>query len=183
MFLHRGFFFALTGQKSRKAIINSLPDRAKKPKAIINSLPIGEFNYEIYRKLYFKYVYMSTKAIKPTESELEILQVLWVKNQASVREVHEELLKWKEAGYTTTLKLMQIMHEKGLVRRDDSAKTHIYQAAVSKERTQKHLLGKMINTLFGGSSTELVIQALGNHKASPAELEEIQQLLNDLKQQ
>jgi BlaI family penicillinase repressor len=126
---------------------------------------------------------MSTKAIKPTESELEILQVLWVKNQASVREVHEELLKWKEAGYTTTLKLMQIMHEKGLVRRDDSAKTHIYQAAVSKERTQKHLLGKMINTLFGGSSTELVIQALGNHKASPAELEEIQQLLNDLKQQ
>jgi BlaI family transcriptional regulator, penicillinase repressor len=159
------------------------PYRAKKPKAIINSLAVRKANYEIYRKLYFKYVHMSTKAIKPTESELEILQVLWVKNQASVREVHEELLKSKEAGYTTTLKLMQIMHEKGLVRRDDSAKTHIYQASVSKERTQKHLLGKMINTLFGGSSTELVIQALGNHKASPAELEEIQQLLNDLKQQ
>jgi predicted transcriptional regulator len=106
-----------------------------------------------------------------------------VKHQATVREVHEELLKSKEAGYTTTLKMMQIMHEKGLVKRDDSAKTHIYQAIVSKERTQKHLLGKMINTLFGGSSTELVIQALGNHKASPAELEEIQQLLNDLKQQ
>lgn len=126
---------------------------------------------------------MSTKTIKPTESELEILQVLWEKDKASVREVHEELLKSKEAGYTTTLKLMQIMFEKGLVSRDDSFKTHIYKASVSKEKTQQHLLGKMINTLFGGSSTELVLQALGNHKASAAELEEIQRLLNNLKKQ
>jgi BlaI family penicillinase repressor len=124
---------------------------------------------------------MSTKTIKPTESELEILQVLWEKDQASVREVHEELLRSKDVGYTTTLKLMQIMFEKGLVKRDDSFKTHIYQASVSKEKTQKHLVGKMINTLFGGSPTELVLQALGNHKASPAELEEIQRLLNNLK--
>lgn len=124
---------------------------------------------------------MSTKTIKPTESELEILQVLWEKDQASVREVHEELLQSKDVGYTTTLKLMQIMYEKGLVKRDDSFKTHIYQASVSKEKTQKHLVGKMINTLFGGSPTELVLQALGNHKASPAELEEIQRLLNNLK--
>ena len=126
---------------------------------------------------------MPTKTIKPTESELEILQVLWDKDQASVREVHEFLLKTKDAGYTTTLKLMQIMYEKGLVKRDDSSKTHIYQASVSKEKTQKHLLGKMINTLFGGSPGELVLQALGNHKASPAELEEIQRLLNNLKDQ
>lgn len=127
---------------------------------------------------------MSTKTpIKPTESELEILQVLWERDKASVREVHEELLKTKEAGYTTTLKLMQIMYEKGLVNRDDSFKTHIYRPSVSKEKTQQHLLGKMINSLFGGSSTELVLQALGNHKASPAELEEIQQLLNNLKKQ
>jgi BlaI family transcriptional regulator, penicillinase repressor len=125
--------------------------------------------------------YMSTKTIKPTESELEILQVLWEKDKASVREVHEELLTTKDVGYTTTLKLMQIMHEKGLVKRDDSFKTHIYQASVSKEKTQKHLLGKMINNLFGGSPAELVLQALGNHKASAAELEEIQQLLNNLK--
>lgn len=123
------------------------------------------------------------KNIKPTESELEILQVLWDKGQASVRDVHEELLKTKEAGYTTTLKLMQIMHEKGLVKRDDSIKTHIYQAAVSKEKTQKHLLGKMIDTLFGGSPTQLVMQALGNHKASDIELEEIQKLLDNLKKQ
>jgi predicted transcriptional regulator len=124
---------------------------------------------------------MSTKTIKPTESELEILQVLWEKDKASVREVHEELQVSKDVGYTTTLKLMQIMHEKGLVKRDDSFKTHIYQASVSKEKTQKHLLGKMINNLFGGSPAELVLQALGNHKASPAELEEIQLLLNNLK--
>src|ERR1700733_4440264 len=123
------------------------------------------------------------KYIKPTESELEILRVIWDKGSVSVREVHEELAKGKDVGYTTTLKLMQIMNEKGLVRRDDTFKTHIYQAAVSKEKTQKHLLGKMINTLFGGSPTELVLQALGNHKASPQELDEIQQLLNNLKEQ
>ena len=125
----------------------------------------------------------STKYIKPTESELEILQVLWERGTASVRDVHEELVKIKDVGYTTTLKLMQIMHEKGLVKRDDTFKTHIYQSSASKEKTQKHLLGKMIDTLFGGSSTELVIQALGNHKASPSELDEIQQLLDNLKKQ
>jgi BlaI family transcriptional regulator, penicillinase repressor len=125
----------------------------------------------------------TTKNIKPTESELEILQVLWDKGTASVREVHEELLKIKDAGYTTTLKLMQIMHEKGLVKRDDSIKTHIYQASVSKEKTQKHLLGKMIDTLFSGSPTQLVMQALGNHKASAQELEEIQKMLDNLKKQ
>ena len=123
----------------------------------------------------------TTKTIKPTESELEILQILWRKGNASVREVHEELLATKEAGYTTTLKLMQIMHEKGLVKRDDSIKTHIYQPAVSKEKTQKHLLNRMIDQVFGGSPGELVMQALGNHKASAEELEEIQKILDNLK--
>lgn len=125
----------------------------------------------------------ATKYIKPTESELEILKILWDRQTASVREVHEELSKTKEAGYTTTLKLMQIMYEKGLVGRDDSVKTHIYHPEVSREKTQKHLIGKMISTLFGGSSTELVLHALGNHKATPEELEEIQQMLNNLKKQ
>ena len=123
----------------------------------------------------------ATRYIKPTESELEILSVIWEKETASVREVHEELAKTKDVGYTTTLKLMQIMNEKGLVKRDNSLKTHIYRAAVSKKKAQKHLLGKMINTLFGGSPTELVLHALGNHKASPKELEEIQHLLDNLK--
>ena len=121
------------------------------------------------------------KNIKPTESELEILQVLWANNTATVRTVHEELSKTKDAGYTTTLKLMQIMHEKGLVTRDDSSKTHIYQPAVSREKTQKQFLNKMIDTLFAGSSANLVLQALGGHDASQAELEKIQALINELK--
>ncbi len=122
-----------------------------------------------------------SKHIKPTESELEILQVLWIKKTATVRQVHEELLKFKDAGYTTTLKLMQIMNEKGLVVRDDSFRTHIYQPAVSRENTQLHLLGKMITSLFSGSATDLVIQALGHHKTSPGELDEIQKILTEMK--
>jgi predicted transcriptional regulator len=125
----------------------------------------------------------TVKYIKPTESELEILQVLWNRGTASVRDVHEELAKSKDVGYTTTLKLMQIMFEKGLVKRDATFKTHIYEAQVSRDKTQKHLLNKMIDTLFGGSPTQLVLQALGNHKASDEELESIQQLLNNLKKQ
>ena len=127
----------------------------------------------------------STKYIKPTESELEILQIIWTKGFATVREVHEELGKTKDVGYTTTLKLMQIMHEKGLVKRDDSMRTHIYQAAVNKEKTQKHMLTKMIDSLFGGSPTQLVIQALGNDKQNMSEVElaQIQELLNSLKKQ
>ena len=123
----------------------------------------------------------TAKNIKPTESELEILRVLWDKEKATVREVHEVLSATKDAGYTTTLKLLQIMFEKGLVKRDDSSKTHIYQANVSKEITQQQFMGKMIHSLFSGSSTQLVMQALGNHTHSKEELEEIQQLLNNLK--
>src|SRR6476469_11080759 len=128
---------------------------------------------------------MSSKYVKPTESELEILQVLWLKGLATVREVHEELIKNKDIGYTTTLKLMQIMHDKGLVKRDESMRTHVYQAAVNKEKTQKHLLSKMIDTLFGGSSTQLVLQALGSgdQKVSAEELEKIQSLIDNLKKQ
>ncbi len=118
--------------------------------------------------------------IKPTESELEILQILWQKKHASVREIHTELANIKEAGYTTTLKLMQIMHEKGLVDRDGSARTHIYTPALKQEVAQKHILNKMINTLFSGSSTELVLQVLGNHKTNKAELEQIEAFLQKM---
>jgi len=123
----------------------------------------------------------STKFLKPTERELEILEGFWRKNCATVREVHEELSKTKDVGYTTTLKLMQIMNEKGLVKRDQSTRTHVYQSAVNRENTQKHLLNKMIDSLFGGSSTQLVLQALGENKATPEELEKIQNLLNNIK--
>jgi BlaI family transcriptional regulator, penicillinase repressor len=144
------------------------------------------WSYEKNRIFDNKFITMSAiKTIKPTESELEILQILWTKGVATVREVHEELAQIKDVGYTTTLKLMQIMNEKGIVKRDDSMRTHIYQAAVNKEKTQKHLLSKMIDSLFGGSPTQLVIQALGddNHKASQEELEKIQSLLDSLKKQ
>jgi BlaI family transcriptional regulator, penicillinase repressor len=133
--------------------------------------------YEISRNMTI------TKTNKPTESELEILQVLWGREQATVREVHETLAQTKDAGYTTTLKLMQIMYEKGLVTRDDSHKTHIYQPAVSRSSTQTQFLNKMINTLFEGSPTNLVMQALGNHTATADELEQIQQLIDQLKKQ
>ena len=122
-----------------------------------------------------------TKHQKPTESELEILQVLWNENAATVRTVHEELAKTKDSGYTTTLKLMQIMFEKGLVIRDDSSRTHIYQANISKEKTQKQLLDKMVNSLFSGSHSQLVMQALGSHTPTRKELDEIQQLLDQYK--
>ena len=121
------------------------------------------------------------KQIKPTEGELEILQVLWEKEKATVREVHETILQSKEAGYTTTLKLMQIMFEKGLVTRDDSAKTHIYKPNISKEKTQSQFVKKMISNLFGGSSTQLVMQALGSKSPNKEELDEIQKLLDNLK--
>ena len=115
--------------------------------------------------------------IKPTESELEILQVLWKNGQCSVRDVHEELAKNKDAGYTTTLKLMQIMHEKGLVERDTTAKTHLYKALATAEQAQKTALDKIISTVFKGSTAELVIQALGNHRASKDEIEAIKNFL------
>ncbi len=118
--------------------------------------------------------------LKPTESELEILQILWEKGEASVRDVHEVLLKNKEAGYTTTLKIMQIMHEKGLVDRDSSARVHIYKANVSRESTQQLLLDKMIDHVFNGSAARLVMQALGNNKASAEEIAEIKKYLDNL---
>ncbi len=127
---------------------------------------------------------MSTpKNTKPTESELQILKVLWDKGEATVRDVHEILCEEKDAGYTTTLKLLQIMFEKGIVKRDDSNKTHIYRANITRENTQQQIVGKMINSLFGGSSTQLVMQALGNQVPNKKELDEIQKLLDNLKKQ
>ncbi len=121
------------------------------------------------------------KNLKPTEGELEILQVLWSEGAATVRKVHEELNTYKESGYTTTLKLMQIMLEKGLVTRDASNKTHVYSANITRQGTQELMVNKMVNTLFGGSATQLVMQALGSQTPGKQELEEIQKLLNELK--
>lgn len=117
---------------------------------------------------------------KPTESEFEILQILWDKGNCTVREVHEVLEKNKESGYTTTLKLMQIMHEKGLVARDTSSKTHIYRSMVSQQKTQQQLVNKMIDHVFNGSAARLVMQALGNHTASEDEINSIKKYLDEL---
>ena len=122
---------------------------------------------------------MSNNSIKPTEGEMEILQVLWAKGNCTVREVHEALDK-KESGYTTTLKLMQIMHEKGLVDRDTSSKTHIYSALINQETTQQHLVKKMIDNVFNGSAARLVMQALGNKSASKEEIDLIKAYLDKL---
>ena len=119
--------------------------------------------------------------IKPTESELEILSILWDLEKATVRMVHEKLSEHKESGYTTTFKLMQIMHEKKLVTRDDSNKSHIYEPAVSKENTRNQFLHRMIDNLFSGSSTELVLQALGHQNTSQEELLKIEALIKKLK--
>ena len=117
---------------------------------------------------------------KPTDSELEILNILWEKGPCTVREIHEVLEKSKDAGYTTTLKLMQIMLDKKLLSRDASSKTHIYKAAISQEHTQGQLVKRMIDTVFNGSAMDMVMQALGNHKANAEELEQIKQYLDEM---
>lgn len=117
--------------------------------------------------------------MKPTESEMEILQVLWTKGQSSVRAVFESLDK-KEVGYTTILKLMQIMLDKNMVIRDTSSKSHLYSANISKEETQNQFLDRMIETVYNGNTSRLIMQALGNHKASKEEIELIKQYLDNL---
>lgn len=117
---------------------------------------------------------------KPTESELEILQVLWQYGPVSVRFVNDKLNEEREVGYTTTLKLMQIMADKGLAVRNTESRTHIYEAAVSEADTQMRLLQKFVDTTFRGSAMKLVMQALGNHNASPEELDEIRALIEKM---
>ena len=118
--------------------------------------------------------------MKPTESELEILQVLWERGPSTVRQVNEQLSQAKEVGYTTTLKLMQIMHEKVLLSRTEEGRYHVYQALVSEEETQRHLLDRFVDTAFRGSAMKLVMQALGNQKATANELDELRRLLDDM---
>ncbi|MGH2643051.1 MAG: BlaI/MecI/CopY family transcriptional regulator [Chitinophagaceae bacterium] len=120
------------------------------------------------------------KHIRPTESELGILQVLWEKGPSTVREVHEQLAEKKGSGYTTTLKLMQIMYEKGLVKRDETNRSHVYEAIISQDKTRKAMVDKMISTLFQGSSSKLILQALGQHKSSKEELAAIRKYLDEM---
>jgi len=120
---------------------------------------------------------MSRTLPRPTDAELAILRVLWELGPATVRQVHEVLATTRDTGYTTTLKLMQIMADKGLVTRDESARTHIYAARISQENTQRQLLDDLVTRAFGGSATELVLRALSSHTTSADELREIRKLI------
>lgn len=129
---------------------------------------------------------MSNEFVKPTEAELEILHILWDNGAQSVRFVNDKLNEkrapsptgvLRTVGYTTTLKTMQVMHEKGLVARDDSARSHIYVAAMPQVETQRNLVNHFVESAFKGSAMQLVMQALGNHDASDSELAEIKALI------
>jgi len=123
----------------------------------------------------------SSETPKPTEAELNILRVLWERGTCTVREVHDQLYGNDGAGYTAALKLLQIMHGKGLVERDDSQRAHVYRAAVNKQRTQSRYLADIVQRLYNGSTSQLVLQALGSRPtASPEELREIRALLKKI---
>ncbi|HZI26339.1 MAG TPA: BlaI/MecI/CopY family transcriptional regulator [Chryseolinea sp.] len=123
---------------------------------------------------------MKNSPPKATEKELEILQIVWKKGSTSVKDVHEALGGDELNGYTTILKLMQIMHEKGLLTRQKSGKLHLYEAVPTLEKTQQQLLDRMIDTIFQGSASRLVMSALGNKKSTKEELREIKEYLEKL---
>ena len=122
------------------------------------------------------------KSFEPTKAELEILQVLWEVGATTVRVVNDELLKIKDVNYTTTLKLMQIMAEKGILKRDETQMKHVYSVAEAEEDTKSHLLSKFVDSMYNGSSSKLVMQLLGNKTTSAAELQEIKELLKKLEE-
>lgn len=123
---------------------------------------------------------MSKKTIRPTDSELEILQILWHRGPSTVREVNDQINREKNAGYTTTLKIMQIMTEKGLLSREKDSRTHIYTPVPDMKTTRGALLDRFLESTFSGSASSLVMQALGNHNASAEELHEIKELIEQL---
>ena len=121
-----------------------------------------------------------SKLPKPTDAEVAILRVLWQRGPSTVREVWEQLSPTQGTGYTTVLKIMQIMCDKGLLARDETDRSHVYRAARSEGQTQRQVVGHLLERLFSGSAPKLVMQALAAKKATPAELAEIRKLLDDL---
>ena len=120
--------------------------------------------------------------IKPTGGETEILRILWTQGPSTVRQVNDLLGQNRDVGYTTTLKLMQIMFEKGILSRTKSGKTHTYAPLLSEQEVQQDLVDKLLDTAFEGSAMKLVMQALGSHHSSPEELDEIRKFLDQLEQ-
>jgi predicted transcriptional regulator len=119
----------------------------------------------------------STPLPRPTDAELAILRVLWERGPSTVRQVHDVLSHERPTAYTTALKLLQIMTEKGLVRRDETERTHIYHPRLSEEQTQRQLVRDLLDRAFGGSASKLVMQALAARRATPEELGEIRKLI------
>ena len=119
---------------------------------------------------------------RPTDEELAILRVLWEQGASTVREVREQLNRTRPTGYTTVLKLLQIMREKGLVTRDVSRRTHVFKPRLGEEQTQRQLISDLLERAFGGSARKLVMQALASRKASESELEEVRRLLDRLEE-
>ncbi|MEQ1904782.1 MAG: BlaI/MecI/CopY family transcriptional regulator [Pirellulaceae bacterium] len=117
---------------------------------------------------------------RPTDAELAILQVLWELGPTTVRQVQDRLETERGTGYTTTLKLMQIMFEKGLVDRDDTNRSHVYSAAVTRQKTQRQMVGQLLDQVFEGSAQQLILQALSAKKSTRSELAEIRKLLDQL---
>ena len=117
---------------------------------------------------------------RPTEAELELLRVLWQHGPSTVREIHDALREGKGTGYTTTLKILQKMADKGLVQRDETERSHVYSAAIKAEQTQRQLVRDLLQRAFGGSPGKLVLQALSEKPASAEELAEIRRLLDQL---
>lgn len=120
---------------------------------------------------------------RPTDSELALLRVLWEKGPSTVRQIHDVVAAERPTGYTTVLKLLQIMTEKGLVERDERARTHVYRATLSAAETQRQLVGDLLDRAFGGSAAALVMQALAARRATPDELDEIRRLLDEHKEE
>ena len=119
---------------------------------------------------------------KPTDAELAILTVLWERGPSTVRQVHDALAGTRETGYTTTLKLMQIMADKGLVTRNEAARTHVYSAIAGEAQTQQQLLRDLVDRAFGGSAAALVLRALSADDTSESELREIRRLIDDYRE-
>jgi predicted transcriptional regulator len=153
---------------------------------IRNSLPSTKYfvdNYETIRsiaRITNQPTMKKPSLPKPTDSELAILRVLWRLGPGTVRAVHDELNRTQETGYTTVLKMLQIMTEKGLVRRDESTRSHVYEPIGSEQQVQRQLVAHLLERAFGGSAQKLVLQALSTKKASPSELKEIRKLLDDM---
>ena len=125
---------------------------------------------------------MARSQLRPTDTELAILRVLWERGASTVRQVHDALAGTRDTGYTTTLKLMQIMADKGLVRRNETERTHVYSAIAGQEQTQRQLVQDLVDRAFGGSAAQLVLRALSTDDATDAELKEIRKLIDDYRE-